>query len=155
MQNVLNGTMISANIENKQIRVFISSTFQDMQHERDYLIKSVFTRLSQIAERRGVTIVPLDLRWGITAEEARSGKVLEICLEEIDNSTPFFIGLVGNRYGWCPSRSIYDDSQLLPERFPQVKHYFDEQMSVTEMEMTYAVLDNPNETNAVFFLARR
>lgn len=32
----------SYDVENRQIRVFISSTFQDMQSERDYLITKVF-----------------------------------------------------------------------------------------------------------------
>ena len=82
------------NIENRQIRIFISSTFQDMHNERDYLITKVFPRLRVEAAKRDVTVVPLDLRWGITEEESKNGKVLEICLEEIDNSHPFFIGLL-------------------------------------------------------------
>ena len=56
----------SYDVENRQIRVFISSTFQDMQSERDYLITKVFPRLQAEAARRDVTIIPLDLRWGVT-----------------------------------------------------------------------------------------
>lgn len=36
-------------IDNRQIRVFISSTFRDMQDERDYLMKRIFSRLKKLA----------------------------------------------------------------------------------------------------------
>jgi hypothetical protein len=32
-------------IENRQIRIFISSTFQDMKDERDYLVQTTFPSL--------------------------------------------------------------------------------------------------------------
>lgn len=63
------------------------------------LISKVFPKLSKIAAQRDVTIVPLDLRWGITDEAAKEGKVIETCLNEIMYSRPFFLGLIGNRYG--------------------------------------------------------
>ncbi len=53
-----------ANLEDRVIRVFISSTFSDMGAERDVLVKSVFPRLAAVAAKRDVTVVPLDLRWG-------------------------------------------------------------------------------------------
>ena len=90
------------NQERRNIRIFISSTFKDMARERDYLMKNVFPKLQKIASERNVSVVPLDLRWGITQEESKSGKVLEVCLREIEDSRPFFIGILGSRYGWCP-----------------------------------------------------
>jgi hypothetical protein len=77
-------------IENRHIRVFISSTFQDLQDERDYLMRHIFPELRLYASKRDVTLTELDLRWGITEDEAKSGKVLEICFNEIENSVPFF-----------------------------------------------------------------
>ena len=35
---------------NRQIRVFISSTFRDMQAERDYLVKFIFQQLRKLCE---------------------------------------------------------------------------------------------------------
>ena len=35
-------------IDNRQIRVFISSTFQDMKDERDYLMKRTFPRIKML-----------------------------------------------------------------------------------------------------------
>ena len=130
----------SYDVENRQIRVFISSTFQDMQSERDYLITKVFPRLQAEAARRDVTIIPLDLRWGVTEEESQTGKVIEICLQEILYSRPFFIGLIGDRYGWCPSLEEFWCNELLQERFGWLKDDIKKGLSVTEIEMQYGVL---------------
>ena len=42
--------------KSRNIRIFISSTFQDMQSERDMLVNKVFPRLRQIAYERNVTL---------------------------------------------------------------------------------------------------
>ena len=89
-------------VGSRRIRVFLSSTFQDMQAERDYLVKNTFPAIMQIARRRNVDFSVVDLRWGVTEEEAHEGKVIEICLNQIEDTRPFFIGLIGDRYGWCP-----------------------------------------------------
>lgn len=96
---------MQSNIKSKlrTIRVFISSTFKDMHSERDYLVKNVFPELRERCASKGLELVDVDLRWGVTEEEGQSGKALEICLEEIEKSRPFFIGLIGERYGWIPA----------------------------------------------------
>ena len=137
-------------IENRHIRVFISSTFQDMHDERDYLMKRTFPKLRKLAAERDVTLTELDLRWGITEEEAKSGRVVEVCLREIENSIPFFIGIIGNRYGWVPSRKDLGESVI--ERFPEVNKYVEQHLSVTEMEMQFAVLNRDEDMYAYFYI---
>lgn len=138
--------------DNRQIRIFISSTFRDMNAERDYLITKVFPRLKAEAAKRDVTIIPLDLRWGVTEEESKTGKVIEICLDEIRNSRPFFIGLVGNRYGWCPDQTELTKNKRLAERYGWLSGDLKEGLSVTEIEMQYGVLRAQDKINAYFFL---
>ena len=70
-------------IDNLSIRVFISSTFRDMQDERDYLMRRTFPKLRQLASAKDVTLTELDLRWGSTEEESKSGKLMDICFREI------------------------------------------------------------------------
>lgn len=140
-------------IENRHIRLFLSSTFKDLQDERDYLMRRTFPELRKIAAERDVTLTELDLRWGITEEEAQSGKVIEICLREIENSIPFFIGIIGNRYGWCPS--VEDINRSTYERFEQVEFYVEKHLSVTEMEMQFGVLERPENMNAFFYLSQQ
>ncbi len=127
-------------IDDRHIRVFISSTFRDMEKEREQLIKKVFPMLRKKAAKRGVVVTELDLRWGVTQEESENGKVLEICLNEIDNSRPFFIGLLGDRYGWCPSELELDKNHNIEELFPWVRQAIAEGKSVTEMEFLYGAL---------------
>jgi hypothetical protein len=91
----------------RAIRVFLSSTFRDFSAERDLLVRQVFPALRAKLAERFVDLVDVDLRWGITEEEAERGEVLPICLAEIDRSRPFFIGLLGERYGWIPPSNAY------------------------------------------------
>jgi hypothetical protein len=86
----------------KTVRVFISSTFRDMHAERDHLVKVTFPRVRQWCEHRRLHLVDIDLRWGVTKEQADNGAAIEICLKEIDGSRPFFLCILGNRYGWVP-----------------------------------------------------
>jgi hypothetical protein len=42
-------------VEDRQIHVFLSSTFRDMQKERDVLAKKIFPQLRKLCEERAVT----------------------------------------------------------------------------------------------------
>ncbi|ANH73988.1 hypothetical protein ACS15_3256 [Ralstonia insidiosa] len=148
----------------RTIRVFMSSTFRDMQVERNYLVTVVFPRLKRLAQSRGVLLQEIDLRWGITAEEAYRGETVAICLDEIDRCRacpPFFIGLLGERYGWIPDTAALDaldhamgsrangDASLEMRGRARRDAY-----SVTEMEIRYGVLDTPEMTGHAFFYNR-
>ena len=138
--------------ESRTIRIFISSTFEDMKEERNYLITKIFPKLAAEAAKRDVTLIPLDLRWGISEEESRTGKVIEICLQEIEQSRPFFIGLLGNRYGWCPPKEELQKNTALQERYNWVEADISEGLSVTEMEIQYGALRNPEKIDAFFYI---
>ena len=87
----------------RKIKVFISSTFSDMHKERDYLNTYIFPRIHEYCKERFIEFYPVDLRWGITEQDSKNGLVMTACLEEIDDSRPFFIGILGSRYGWMPT----------------------------------------------------
>ena len=137
-------------IENREMRVFLSSTFTDMDKERNALVKT-FELLRVEANQRGVSLSLIDLRWGITEEETRSGKVLSICLEEIENSHPFFIGLLGAHYGTSPDISLLEKDPELQERYPWIHKDIENGLSITEIEMQYGILRNPFDIAAAFF----
>jgi hypothetical protein len=87
--------------ELKTVRIFVSSTFRDMHAERDYLNRIVFPELRSRCSKRGIEFVGIDLRWGVTEEESRQRKAMDVCLDEIKKCN-FFISLLGDRYGWIP-----------------------------------------------------
>src|SRR5438874_13782270 len=87
------------------VRVFISSTFRDMHSERDWLVKRVFPALRERLEPRRIHLVDIDLRWGITREQVDNDQVLGLCLSQIEECRPFFLGLLGSRYG-SPLRKL-------------------------------------------------
>ena len=132
----------------KEIRVFISSTFRDMQTERNLLLKKTFPELKAYCRKRGVEFTEVDLRWGITEKEAENEGILNICLAEIDHCRPYFIGLLGERYGWIPHKV---DNVLISD-YPWFEEYSDR--CITELEIVHAVLRKPEMKDFAFFYFR-
>ncbi len=123
-----------------EFRLFVSSTFRDLQEEREYLVKKIFPEIRDLCRRRGVTFTEIDLRWGLTEEEGALGRVIRTCLEEVDKCRPHFIGLFGDRYGWVPEYyEVMMDPDLL-SRYPWVEGAVMDGASVTELEITHGVL---------------
>jgi nephrocystin-3 len=138
-------------VNSRTVRIFLSSTFRDFGEERDLLVKRVFPALRSKLKDRFVELVDVDLRWGITAEEAERGEVLPICLAEIDRSRPYFIGMLGERYGWIPPHEGYAPELL--ERQPWLKKHQGGK-SVTELEILHGVLKNKRMKSRAFFYFR-
>jgi len=132
----------------RTVRVFVSSTFRDMQAEREELVKRVFPQLRKLCEERFVTWGEVDLRWGIPGEEKAEGKVLPICLAEIERCRPYFIGLLGERYGWVPEEIPPELIEQEPWLAEHLHH------SVTELEILHGVLQNPEMAEHAFFYLR-
>lgn len=139
---------------NKSIRVFISSTFRDMMGERDYLMRNIFPELKKVCKQNGIDFTEVDLRWGVTEEDAKKGKVIQICLHEIDKSRPYFIGILGERYGWIPDKNALANYENITNEYSWIKEAFDNQLSITEMEIQYGVLENPAMKGNAFFYLR-
>lgn len=152
INNYQKSNLIYNNIQKRIMRIFISSTFLDMKEERNALMSRVFPKLMYLASKRDVTLIPLDLRWGITEDSIKNGKVIDICLNEINNSHPFFIGLIGNRYGSCIRTDELKKNSNLIKRCKWIEDSIDEEISITELEIQYGVLRNPNKISAFFYL---
>src|SRR5438094_8479858 len=105
--------------EERLVRIFVSSTFRDMHAEREVLVKHVFPQLRKMCDERGVGWAEVDFRWGITQEQAARGEVLPLCLAEIDRCRPYFIGMLGEWYGWIPGRH----PEELTDQYPWLLRY--------------------------------
>jgi nephrocystin-3 len=134
-----------------EFRVFLSSTFTDLQPEREHLVKKTFPRIRAICRERGVEFTEIDLRWGITTEESRSGKVVRICLEEIDRCRPYFIGILGSRYGWVPSLNEYEKDPEALKKYPWLIDYAEHKKSIVEIEIAHAALLHDPKNSAFIY----
>lgn len=121
----------------KNAIVFISSTFNDMHAERDYLIKEVFPELTEWCEDRKIRLADIDLRWGVTEEESRTNKTIETCLRHVDKSRPFFLCFLGQRRGWIPDFKE-DINEETKQRYTSIDDL--DGRSATEMEIEHALL---------------
>lgn len=119
-----------------------------MQWEREVLAKKVFPKIRKLCALRQVVFKEVDFRWGITDEQVAEGKLLPICFEAIDRCRPFFIGLLGEYYGWIPD--TLPDSLLKKDPW-LAEHYG---RSITELEMRYGVLHKPHDSECALFYFR-
>jgi len=138
--------------------IFISSTFVDMNEERDVLNSYVLPKLNEYFNPKRVIIQLVDLRWGVRTaeiedESARNNKVLSVCFDEIDRSQPFFVAILGDRYGYNSlDQNIIDsisyklNGTILSDSSDLYKK------SVTELEIIYGALLHPDKqlSNSVF-----
>ncbi len=121
----------------RDVPVFISSTFNDMHAERDLLVKQVFPDLREWCAKRRLTLVDIDLRWGVTEEEATdNNNAVGVCLKNIDESRPFFLCFLGQRYGWQPGEADYENAI---KEYPNLKSSIQDMYSVTEHEIHHAL----------------
>lgn len=115
------------------ISVFLSSTFQDMQRERDLIHRYVLPKIQMYASKYHEIVNIVDLRWGIDtnqlSQQTAMDKVLLTCKRLVHECQPCFIALLGANYG-----------TVLEEKYH--KHYTFSQnlsnqqyISVTEFEV--------------------
>lgn len=131
--------------------IFVSSTFRDMQLERDAMRDISAPIVNEMAKEYGEKVSFCDLRWGINTEdlddEISERKVLSVCLDEIDRCRPPMVVILGDRYGYMPSSSLISD--IAKRKELQLDDY---QKSVTALEIEYgALLTKPKTSNTLFY----
>ncbi|XP_072019125.1 telomerase protein component 1-like [Amphiura filiformis] len=135
----------------KVVRLFVSSTFNDYQNEREVLVKKVFPELREWCESRHLHLIECDLRWGVP-KDSTTRTVLCTCLEELDrchedaDGEGFFMNMLAERYGWVPKQD--DVPPDVADRYQWVPN-----VSITHMEILHGAFraENPN---AAFFIRR-
>ena len=112
----------------RTVRVFISSTFKDMQAERDHLVRFVFPRLREELLPRRIHLVNVNLRWGVTTRTPSRSVVTSWT-----NAGRAFSACWAGRYGWVPPGK---------------------DRSITADEVHYGVLDRIGQHGYAFFYFR-
>ena len=126
-------------------QIFVSSTFKDMHIERDLIQTKLSPDLNEDAYKKRVEGIQFqDLRWGIDAdledEIENDKKIIEVCLDEIENNRPYFCVLLGDRYGWIPDNDLVKETGL---RYGIYDIDEDVHKSITHLEVDYGFLRNP------------
>src|ERR1700722_10719846 len=132
--------------------VFVSGTFRDMHAERDYLRSHVFPELAERLSTRQISVEAVDLRWGVdtsVAEVDHDLIVLKVCLGEVKRCLPFFIGIIGDRYG-----SILPDPRLEDAAVEAGLNTRVVGKSVTDLEIEFAALTRPHNARSAYFYLR-
>jgi hypothetical protein len=68
----------------RELRVFLSSTFRDMQFERNYLVKHIFPELKLACRARHVEFIEVDFR---LSRRTTSGRHLRFAYKLLVRST--------------------------------------------------------------------
>lgn len=137
----------------KTISIFVSSTFKDMDLERDCLNLYIVPKLNEYFNPKGYYVQLIDLRWGISTEDTIDEKskeqaILNTCLNVIDNCRPFFIGFVGKRYGWIPPIEV-QKSNIHKVDLDEIA---ERNLSVTQLEIEYGILQKQLFSTSLLFL---
>ena len=129
----------------RTIRIFISSTFADFREERRAIAQTVIPELNRRGLERDVTVTAVDLQWGVTSEESTRNQQLNACIRELERCSPFFIALLGDRYGWVPPSAAFTGLEKLEPSQGQ---------SITEIEVRHAVLSASTRNPSALTYAR-
>jgi hypothetical protein len=134
--------------------IFVSSTFADMQAERDHLRSVVFPALEERLRSRRSHVEWVDLRLGVATAslaegEARELQVLKVCLAEVRRCRPFLIVLLGDRYGWVPPAE-----RILAAAREEGMDDSVVGRSVTELEIQFGIFDDPQQQPRSFVYLR-
>lgn len=139
--------------------VFISSTFLDMDAERDAIKFTVVPALNKHFRSQRIEFQAIDLRSGINterlSENQREERVLDVCFSAIDMARPLFIGLLGNRYGWIPPKERIEHILGCMDQEKRLLLGNTDGLSVTELEILYgAIGENGKYLDHSFFYYR-
>lgn len=136
-------------------KIFVSSTFKDMQYERDLINNVIMPKLKDDCKQFGEDVYFIDLRWGIDTSDVSDVnldninnlsnekelkadiKILNSCMNAIDDCD-YFLVLLGNRYG-----SKFDLTKIYKEAIINelLDDTYSREKSVTEFEIDYGPLN--------------
>jgi hypothetical protein len=119
------------------VRVYISGDYDDMFSERQYLEKDVWPVINRWLMPYRMCFVPIDMRFGVTKSECFHAHVVKLHLDLIDFCFPFFVCLLGERYGWVPDEHYLNYGDLELDRFKWIKEY-PGSLSLIHLEIIHA-----------------
>lgn len=139
--------------------IFISSTFKDMQSERDLLHKYIMPKVNEKLSMINESLRAIDLRWGIFTsnlnEIEMEKKIFTTCFDEIDDSRPYFLCFLGERYGYSCDIAKFKETMKYAKnglRAIENTEKTSGNTSITSLEILYATIIAENIDRCLFYI---
>ncbi|CAD5123456.1 DgyrCDS11802 [Dimorphilus gyrociliatus] len=99
------------------VRLFIAATGSDMGAERSILTDSIYPELLEYCNEQQLHLELIDIRSNLTEESTIKLITSDLLLNEIEkckrqSAGPYFVALIGDRYGNPPVRSSVEKSHM-------------------------------------------
>ena len=153
------------------IRIYVSGTLKDLQHERHCLHDGVIPNVRRHCEKCDLSCIVVDIRMGMVEESAG---MIDICLQEIDRCS-IFLCFVADKYGIrCPPEPPVfhedenkKDKMAREKEFKEIKEIVDkvlvsrpmlkvvEGKSLVEFEVASAIVMDPHKFKGRAFVYTR
>ncbi|MDF2699296.1 MAG: tetratricopeptide repeat protein, partial [Haloplasmataceae bacterium] len=89
----------------------------------------------------------------VKEEQINAWDTIGICLREEERCYPYFIGILGGRYGWIPSDlGINFNSDFYLANKEKIIKYIEEEKSINEMEIRLGVFDRDEAIESHFYM---
>ena len=123
-----------------------------MDFERDYLKNILIPKLNKEMQKHDIFVEICDLRTGLTkmftSEQEQDEYILQSCFSAIKSTYPYFIALIGDRYGWVPPKeSINNLNQVFQDYGVNSSSVTDK--SVTELEIILGCLSKEESGRSI------
>ena len=112
------------------------------------LWRQVFPELRLRCRRRQLEFAEVDLGQGLENADVERSEFLAVALAEIDRCRPYFLGILGERYGSAPDPI---DPELVGLR-PWLVGHLDK--GITELQILHGALNDPASAHHAFFYFR-
>jgi len=133
--------------------IFLSSTFKDLQDERNFFINKIGAEINKFTlENYGENYYFRDLRLGVENIE-EDFQTINACLYYLKNDAPPnpYVAIIGDNLGWVPKKeTIKDAINNLSDEDGDLKKVLKESSgkSITNIEIDYAAFGNGDIANS-------
>src|ERR1022692_3223877 len=132
------------------VNVFLCANQRDMQAEREYLHLRLFPQLVQWFANEGIAFEVFDMGWRTDEAGAEGFEKLKVALDLVERCRPYFICLMGQRYG----KGVETIAPEVMAAYPWLRTV-KKGMSRIHLEIMQALLNEPARSDKSFFYVRQ
>ena len=130
------------------IQPFVCSNMDDFEEERFHLKMTTFPKIKLEYEKLNINFDPIDIIWKDNTEYFKNGHLLRLLLHNVQQASPFFVCLIGQKYGPHIGHKDKNGSISL-EITSKLDSYIQRNLLVSS-QTGYSHIVNPNTYNNSF-----